>query len=197
MTSLALAKWRGKRSERLDRLLSAHIAVGGSAAGRRWATEELNHAILLRLATEFQGFCRDLHDEAVELLVYALVPEDVHLRQVLTAPFASGRRLDRGNAEPGALSQDFGLLGINLWNSLRERYPTKADQWRRKLELLNFARNGIAHDDAGKLDKVHAAGWSLALNDIRRWRSGLDGLAAGMDHVTRISLSGLLKAQPW
>jgi hypothetical protein len=182
---------------RLDRLLSAHLAVGGSGAGRRWATEELNHAILLRLASEFQGFCRDLYDEAVESLVHAASPGDIDLRRTLAVPFVAARRLDRGNAEPGTLGNDFGLLGIPLWPELKARYPSKGEQWRRKLELLNEARNGIVHDDTGKLEKVHAAGWSTTLSDIRRWRSGLDGLAAAMDHVIGHHLCRLLKVTPW
>lgn len=71
MVSAALTQWRTGRASKLSNLLSAHVAVGGSKAGRRWATEELNHAIVLRLASEFQGFCRDLHDEAVG---FSLVP---------------------------------------------------------------------------------------------------------------------------
>ena len=35
-----------------------------SDPARRKATEQLNWALALRLAGEFQGFARDLHDEA-------------------------------------------------------------------------------------------------------------------------------------
>jgi hypothetical protein len=63
MTSVALQAWRSTRANRLDRLQSAHTAIGGSGPGRRWLTEELNHALILRLAAEFQGFARELHDE--------------------------------------------------------------------------------------------------------------------------------------
>jgi hypothetical protein len=64
MTSVALNAWRSTRAGRLDRLRSAHTAIGGSGRGRRWVTEELNHALVLRLAAEFQGFARDLHEES-------------------------------------------------------------------------------------------------------------------------------------
>lgn len=192
--SAALTEWRGSRAERLDRLSSAQVAAG---AGRRLVTEELHHAILLRLASEFQGFCRDLHDEAIAALVTAAAPEDPRLRQVLTVPFVANRRLDRGNAEPGALGTDFGLLGMTLWPDLKARYPAKGAQWQRKLELLIMARNAIAHDDVGKLARVAAAGWSVGLTDIRRWRAALDGLAVGMDHVTREHLHRLVAVTPW
>jgi hypothetical protein len=34
--------------------------VRGANSGRRWITDELNHALILRLAAEFQGFARHL-----------------------------------------------------------------------------------------------------------------------------------------
>lgn len=197
MPSAALGQWRSIRKSKLDNLLAAHVAVGGSNAGRRWATEELNHAIILRLASEFQGYCRDLHDEAVQVVVGVAAPADPRLRQVLALPYRSARRLDRGNAEPGGLGNDFALLGVTLWPDLRTRYPAKGPEWRRKLGLLNDARNGIAHDDADKIAGVTAAGWPLTLPSIRRWRSALDGLAEGMDHVVGDSLRHLVKVEPW
>ncbi len=169
--------------------MSAHIAVGGSRAGRRWATEELNHALVLRLASEFQGFCRDLHDEALGGLLLAVAPADSLMRKVLRFPYRTCRSLDRGNADPACLGNDFGLIGVRLWQELREKYPMRAEEWRSRLELLNDARNGIAHDDETKLAKVREAGWPLTLASVRKWRRALDGLAKAMDDVTRASLS--------
>jgi hypothetical protein len=197
MVSAALTQWRSTRACRLDRLMSAHVAVGGSGAGRRWATEELNHAIVLRLASEFQGFCRDLHQEAVRVVADALAPADFQLQEVLATPYAAARRLDRGNAEPVGLANDFGLLGVKLWPALGARYPSKSEEWRRKLELLNQVRNGLAHDDPSRLAKVQSAGWSPTLLSVRRWRGALDGLAAGMDRVTGERLQTLLNVTAW
>src|SRR5688572_2674942 len=123
MVSAALSEWRSARDTRLNNLLGAHVAVGGSAAGRRGATEALNHALVLRLASEFQGFCRDLHDEAVRLLVETLAPGDLKLQEILARPYLAARKLDRGNAEPGGLGHDFGLLGMTMWPDLKRRYP--------------------------------------------------------------------------
>jgi len=197
VVSAALTQWRTGRAARLSNLLGAHVAVGGSQAGRRWATEELNHAIVLRLASEFQGFCRDLHDEAVGVLVGAVARNDPGLQRVLTVPYHANRKLDRGNAEPGALGIDFGLLGMTLWPDLKAGYPAKGPEWSRKLGLLNEARNGIAHDDTSKITKVQLAGWPLTMPSIKKWRSALDGLAGGMDHVTCDYLRKLLKVTPW
>lgn len=177
--------------------MQAHVIVGGSGAGRRWATEELNHAVVLRLASEFQGFSRDLHNEVVEVVVRLLSQGDSHLKEVLEQPYLSCRRLDRANADPGTLGNDFAMLGLEFWPDLKARYPAMGDRWRRSLEMLNGARNGIAHDDAKRLQGVHALGWPLTLASIRRWRNGLDGLALGMDDVTRRHIEKLWKVTPW
>jgi hypothetical protein len=197
MASGALSQWRSGRASRLDNLLGAHIAVGGSGAGRRRATEELNHALVLRLASEFQGFCRDLHDEAVGGLVQAVAPADPALQELLSIPYRTGRRLDRGNAEPGGLGHDFSMLGMTLWPDIRARYPCRGEEWRTKLALLNEIRNGLAHDDINRIARSRAVGWPPTLRSIRRWRNALDGLASAMDHVTDRYLQHVLNARPW
>jgi hypothetical protein len=197
MVSTALTQWRSARACRLDRLLSAHVAVGGSGAGRRWATEELNHALVLRLASEFQGFCRDLHNDAVEVILAGSAAGNLPLQQALRAAHTTTRRLDRGNADSDGLRKDFSLFGMNLWSALTVSYPAKSTEWRRKLELLNETRNGLAHDDGTRLVKMRAAGWSPTLASVRRWRAALDGLATGMDHVTGEHLRRILGVAHW
>lgn len=86
---------------------------------------------------------------------------------------------------------------MTLWPDLKSTYPAKGDLWRRRLELLNEARNGVAHDDEGKILKVQAAGWPLTLSSIKKWRTTLDGLAGGMDTVTSEYLRQLLGVKPW
>jgi hypothetical protein len=86
---------------------------------------------------------------------------------------------------------------MTLWPDLKAKYPSKGETWRRKLELLNEARNGVAHDDAAKIRKVQAGGWPLTLRSIRKWRKALDGLAGGMDDVTSAYLHELVNVRPW
>jgi hypothetical protein len=66
------------------------------------------------------------------------------------------------------LSTDFRLFGWQLWPALYARYPTRGLEWNKKLAALNTARNGIVHDDAEKIAKVQAAGWSLTLQSVSR-----------------------------
>lgn len=196
MVSASLVTWRSARLRRLDRLRAAHEAFG-SGPGRRWETEELNHALVLRLASEFQGFARDLHQEALDAVVLAVGRSVPGMAAVLSIPYVTARRLDRGNADPGALGNDFGLFGMPLWPELESRYPGRSASWNRKLSALNTARNGIAHDDRRKLAMAEAGGWPMTLRSVDRWRSALNGLAQGMDHVVGEYLGGIVGTSPW
>jgi hypothetical protein len=146
MTSKALTNWQTDRAIRLDRLEVAHRAVGG-----RLLAGGLCRALVLQLTAEFQGFARDLHDEASYALVATLAPGDPLRQQRLRVPYELGRRIDRGSASPEALHRDFSMFSLRLWDELRRCYPTRGRQWRDRLALLHDARNGLAHADGRKL----------------------------------------------
>jgi hypothetical protein len=152
---------------------------------------------VLRLATEFQGFARDLHDEASYALVTALAPNDPVRQQQLRVPYQCARRLDRGNASPDALHQDFRLFDLLLWERLGLTHPARSRQWRSRLTLLNEARNGLAHSDGQKVARVVAAGWPVAIRSVRRWRSTLDALATAMDSVVGDHFGRMLAVKVW
>jgi hypothetical protein len=105
--------------------------------------------------------------------------------------------LNRGNADPGTLGNDFGLFGIALRAELNARFQDRAGDWNQKLAALNMARNGIVHDDAAKVARVQAGGWPLTLRSVDRWKSALDGLARGMDLVVGGQLKLVHGAAPW
>jgi hypothetical protein len=65
---------------------------------------------------------------------------------------------------------------MQLWADLESRYPARCATWNRTLEILNTARNGIAHDDRSKLARARASGWPMTLQSVSRWRSALNGL---------------------
>src|SRR5258706_5507000 len=123
MPSAALQTWASTRTDRLDRLRAAHRAFGGRARGRRWETEELNHALVLRLASEFQGFARDLHDEAGLFVTRSVAYGNPRLQVTLRIPYTANRSLSRGNATRDSLATDFALFGIDLWKEMDRRYP--------------------------------------------------------------------------
>jgi hypothetical protein len=197
MSSASLHAWETVRTERIKRLRAAHQAIGGTGPGRRWVTDEMNHALILRLASELQGFSRDLHDEAGLFVVQSIAPGDQRLRDVLRIPYTANRKLSQGNADPGTIGNDFGLFGLALWPELRSLYPTRAQEWSQKLTALNSARNGIVHDDSAKIARVRAEGWGLTLKSVDRWKSALDGLARGMDCVVGGHLKLVYGGSPW
>ncbi len=197
MPSAALGAWEGERSMLLDQLIQAHAAVGGPGAGRRWATDELNRALLLRVAAQFQGFAKDLHAEVAITFGTLVQPRNATLARVISAGLQTRRDLDRTNAHHESLASDFGRFGIALWDEM-QKHDTRTAARRKHLKWFNEARNALAHDDAEKLAKVMAAGYKIDLTGVRRWRSALNGLARTMDVVMATHLARLFNVpRPW
>lgn len=190
MPSRALTEWRGRRSGELDELLAAHAAVGGTRRGRRYATQQLNRAYALAIAAQFQGFCRDLHSEAVDEIVAVTNPAQVALQ--LRVLLTSGRKLDHGNANPSALGSDFGLLGMRLWPQLRAR-DGRTEVRQARLEELNEWRNAIAHEDFSQLP----SGAALRLATVAGFRKACMGLAVTLDREVAAHAAGIVGRPPW
>lgn len=190
MPSRALAEWRGRRANELDQLLAAHAAIGGTKRGRRYATAQLNRAYALAVAAQFQGFCRDLHSEAVDELVAVTQPPQVALQ--LRVLLTSSRQLDRGNANPGSLGSDFGLVGMQLWQQLRTR-DGRTEARQEKLEELNQWRNAIAHEDFTQL----SPGAVLPLATVKGFRRACEGLALSMDREVSAHVATVVGRAPW
>jgi hypothetical protein len=177
--------------------MDAHAVVGGTGPGRRVGTAQLNWSMVLRLAGEFQGYARDLHDLAVDHLVQSLAPQGSPLASMLRTNLTRSRELDRGNAHPGSLGSDFERLGFRLWPALGQM-DSRAQKWNIELSAINRARNAIAHAEDQKLATLATEGWPMQLRTIKRWRSSLDGLARCMDRVVAESLVALTgKGAPW
>ena len=69
MSSVALHHWLTARASALDEIEQAHRSVGGTGRGRRYATQQINQAYAVLLSSQFQGFCRNLHEECADYLV--------------------------------------------------------------------------------------------------------------------------------
>jgi hypothetical protein len=139
-------------------------------------------ALFVSLAAEFQGFCRDLHDDAAFTLASSLgLGIDPRVSVVRNA-LVRARKLDVGDANPGTLGSDFAILGVTLWLDIHASYPTRGTKWRTTLENLNGVRNAVAHSDAAKLAAVKQK-QPLNLATFKRWRRSIDGAASGFDKV--------------
>jgi len=190
MPSNSLIRWRNERTEALDEIENAHVMVGGSERGRRFATQQINFAYAALLSSQFQGFCRDLHIECVDHIV-GLVPN--HLEQTIREEFRWNRRLDRGNPHPGAIGSDFNRLGMDIWNDV---YGLDVRNSRRRelLEELIEWRNAIAHQD---FNTVAAGGIPrLQLGTVRAWRRALNALVRSFDTAAYNYLFALSGAAP-
>lgn len=188
VTSRALQRWRTAVKADLDQIEAAHAALGGKSRGRRYATLQLNHAYVMLLSSQFQGFCRELHTEAVDWTVKHTTPGAI--AAVLSASLLQGRKLDSGNPNPGNIGSDFARVGLPLWQrvtALGGRNVTR----QQKLEELNTWRNAVAHQDWSKV------GPDLQLKTVKGWRAACDGLAASFDKATRDYLTQLAGAKPW
>jgi hypothetical protein len=161
-------------------------------AGRRYTTQQINRAYAVLLASQFQGFCRDLHSECVDHLLAVLAPPPP-LQAVVRAEFTRGRQLERGNAQSASIGADFGRLGIAFWAAMEALDPSAGD-WKAQLDVLNEWRNAIAHQDftSPKLGGTTA----LRLAWVRRWRTSCRRLARLSDELMRQHLRTLTGSFP-
>lgn len=192
MSSRSLQRWHDERSAALDEIAAAHAKVGGTGRGRRYETQQLNQAYALLLSSQFQGFCRDLHTEAVERFMLSVNPSPA-VALVLREQFTTARKLDRGNPNSGNIGNDFGRLGLDFWTQVKalgRRNAGRLDQ----LDQLNEWRNAIAHHD---FDPVKLGRVTLRLATVGAWRRNCDALARAFDRVIGAHLTTLLGATPW
>lgn len=189
MPSVSLQTWQSVRSTSLDEIEEAHRSVDGSARGRRYATQQINHAYAVLLAAQYQAFCRDLHTESVWHLSRAV--QLTPLQGVIRDEFALDRKLDRGNPTPGNIGADFNRLGLEFWKEVkaRDRY---ASSRRYKIERLSLWRNAIAHQDF----KTIGPG-SLQLKHVQVWRVACNHLAVQFDLVMCDHLTKVTGRVPW
>jgi len=191
MPSLSLIRWNGERAGALDEIENAHVMVGGTERGRRYATQQINYAYATLLSSHFQGFCKDLHSECIDGIV-AIAP--AQLRRFLRVEFIWNRSLDRGNPHPGAVGSDFNRLGVDFWTAVYA-LGSRNERRRELLQELIDWRNAIAHQD---FDAVAPAGTpTLRLAKVRAWRSAVDALARHFDQAMYNYLAALIGSPPW
>jgi hypothetical protein len=82
MPSTSYTEWRTSRAKALDAITSGHAAVSGTGRGRRFNTQQFNQAYAVLLAAQFQGFCRDLHEECAIHILRTIAPPPALLKLV-------------------------------------------------------------------------------------------------------------------
>jgi hypothetical protein len=193
MPSLALQEWSARRAELLDEMEHAHRAVGGRGPGRRYLTQQINQAYAVLLSSQFQGFCRDLHEECIKWLVsFAASPvlSTIHQGNLLFS-----RKLDTGNPTPGNIGSDYGRFAFDFWVAVYAHHPRNRRR-RLALEDLNRWRNAIAHS-AFEPAMYRGGRPALQLAEVQDWRRACDGLARSFDMVMHDHLLAVTGAAPW
>ena len=192
MPSRSLLSWQLHGRRALDEIESAHRAVGGSGRGRRRAVQQINQAYVVLLSSQFQRFCRDLHDECSKHFVQqpALLPYE----PILHPRFVVGRKLDAANPNPGNIGSDFARLGIEFWSEVRRLDPRNRAR-QSALESLNRWRNAIAHQDFSSPELRGRN--SVRLSEVREWRRACERLAVDMDKVMYAYLLRITGVVPW
>ena len=190
--SVSHTMWATSRMAALDEIEDAHRSVGGSARGRRYATQQINQAYAVLLSSHFQGFCRDLHSECVEHVVRSVNPTafQIGVRRLLT----QDRKLDRGNANPGNIGSDFGRLGMPFWATVQSLDRRNISR-QALLDELNAWRNAIAHQDFVALTSTGIS--TLTLQQVRRWRRACIALADNFDRAMYGYIMSLTGSAPW
>lgn len=192
MPSSSRQRWLDERRVTLDHFERAFAAALMVGPGSKAVAQQLVQSYVLALSAQFQGFCRDLHREAVQRLA-SLIPL-VPLADVVRDELILGLRLNAGNPNPGNLGADFGRLGLDLWGALVQ-HDRRVTTDRRALESLNAWRNAIAHQD---LDSARLGGQtSLSIVTVRGWRRACDRLSRTLDAVVRAHLVWLGVRVPW
>ncbi len=195
MPSRALTLWTTTATARLDEIEQAHRAVGGGGRGRRIATLQINHAYAMLLSSHFQGFCRDLHSEAIDHLCSRVA--EPWAAPLLRERLTENRKLDAGNPNPGNLGADFGRLGMRLWPAV-QAVDARNRARQEKLESLNRWRNAIAHQDFTRPELDLGGGRrDLHLADVRAWRTACGSLATALDRVVGEHIAALVGGAPW
>jgi hypothetical protein len=188
MPSAALLRWQTDRLPRLaevDAQCAATLAVVPPPA---LADENLRGYVML-LSAHFQGYCRDLHTECVQVVAAASASPAIEV--VVQTQGIAGRELDGANPRYETLRKDFerfafdlvAALAANPANALRVTHIGHLNSW----------RNYAAHHKT----TPPTAGGPFNLAAVRVWRDSCDGLATALDGIMYNRLQAVLGGPPW
>jgi hypothetical protein len=150
--------------------------------------------MVLVLASEFQGFARELHYECAEWLASSMAQGDQNYFEIIRNNLTAKRELDSANAKPSSLTADFSRLGVSdLWGEIESADPSGV-HWHNQLGILNTARNAIAHNNP-----IMLQGLNIVINvpTIRSWRAACNGVSKHMDATMKRFLTSTTGRRPW
>jgi hypothetical protein len=192
MPSNALVVWQTDRTTRLNQMEADFLHLVGMYPAAPDRAQEYVRAYAVLLSGEFQGFCRDLHDECADSLVASIAPPG--LRAALRAQCSYGRKLETGNPSPANLGADFGRFTFDFWPAVIAAEPAHAAR-RHRLAEFNGWRNAIAHHN---YDPAALGGIAtLTIAQEQGWRADCGTFAITFDAVMSSQLQTLTGVAPW
>src|SRR5436853_1480238 len=111
MPSASLLRWQTDRMPRLSEVDAQCAASLAVVPPQPNLVDEKLRAYVLLLSAHFQGFCRDLHTESVQIIVAKIRPR---LQFLVQTQFTSHRKIDQGNPNFDNLRADFQRFGYAL-----------------------------------------------------------------------------------
>lgn len=195
VASRSLQEWQNDASAAFDEIEKAHRAVGGTKPGRRFLTQQVNYAYVTLLAARFQGFARSLHTQTADVI--AAGAHNTPYQLLLLESLTRNRALDKHNAQPNAIAEDFDRFGLDVWQRV-DAARKDNDERRKKLWALITWRNAIGHYDIdAKLAKGALDPVTITLGTCTGWRSTLGVLASSLDKVAADQCEALGLPRPW
>lgn len=188
MSMLALRHWREVRSPRLDRLSATRDLIERSPVrgAAREAARLADQSHVVWLTTEFQSFCRELHDECITNFIDALEVTGSGRKAAVAHLLARDRRLQLGNATWANVCRDFDRFPIRLSAGMRADYAGAFESWMRTLEHIHRVRNAIVHGDTRAYWEAMGRE-ALSPQLVANWRSQLDEIVAAVCHIIEAS----------
>ncbi|GAB3199362.1 hypothetical protein GCM10027062_15800 [Nocardioides hungaricus] len=195
--SVPLTRWSSNRREVIGVLAEAHRTIGDVAGpGRpKDVSKPLAHAYLTGMVSEFQGFCRDLHDLVVERIVTNATSTITYV-PLLTEGFTKGRGIDRGNATLSTIKNDFARVGLSpLDLSVHDSQWSSGDsvEFPKVFEL----RNALAHGNQKDLDDLRRRDIKDTVTWARDRLPVLNRVAKALDRAVWDHLSVVIGTDPW
>ena len=193
MPSDALIAWQAERKLRLQNVEADCLHLEALHTTDVSRVQEFIRSYAVLLSAEFQGFCRDLHDECAEKFVDSIKP--VALQAVLRAQCRYGRKLDTSNPKSGKPWCRFQPFSVRIMAHRVGSGHREITARRDRLRMLSEWRNAIAHHD---YDPAKLGGITmLTIPQVDGWRTDCDFLATTFDAVLRKHIEDITGASPW
>jgi hypothetical protein len=185
MPSASLIQWQSNRMPRLHQVELQCAAVLAAPVPNPDLLDENLRGYVLLLSAHFQGYCRDLHTEAAQIIASKV---RASLRALIQTQFTAHRKLNQGNPNVENLRADFERFGHTLDLAAGPANATRLAN----LAAMNKWRNIAAHHGTPL-----PTGVPLNLPALQSWRNSCDGLATSLDSKVYNILRTILKRNPW